>query len=137
MLGSWQGSAKPGDKVLVSGLAGSLTGGTVAFLTRGRANVIPGTIMYSLLGLSGQGVYNYADARHTRWEMGGTGEGNESSFWRKLADMKWSPVKVLSDDEYRDLLEGKLQRVNAEIALTDENIKKLAEKSRPSAEKNI
>lgn len=35
---------------------------------------------------------------------------------------KWSPVKVLSDDEYENLLREKLLRVDADIAILDESI---------------
>lgn len=35
---------------------------------------------------------------------------------------KWSPVKVLSDDEYEHLLREKLLRVDADIAILDESI---------------
>lgn len=42
-----------------------------------------------------------------------------------MADSKYSPMKVLSDEEYEKILREKLVRVDAEIALVDEDIKKM------------
>ena len=42
-----------------------------------------------------------------------------------MADSKYSPMKVLSDEEYEKVLRDKLVRVDAEIALVDEDIKKM------------
>ena len=39
--------------------------------------------------------------------------------------MKWSPLKTLSDEEYGDMLREKLLRVEAEIALVDEEVGRL------------
>ena len=38
--------------------------------------------------------------------------------------MKWSPMKVLSDEEYERMLQEKLLRVEAEIAVLDEKIER-------------
>ena len=42
-----------------------------------------------------------------------------------MADSKYSPMKVMSDEEYEKVLREKLVRVDAEIALVDEDIKKM------------
>lgn len=44
---------------------------------------------------------------------------------RDFLQSKWSPVTYLSDPEYEKILEEKLLRVEAEIAIVDENIKAL------------
>lgn len=75
--------------------------------------MIPGTVMFALFGAVGQGVYNLADARKTG------ADGGKQSSW---LDSRWSPVKVLTDDEYEDILQEKLLRINAEIAVLDDSI---------------
>ena len=42
-----------------------------------------------------------------------------------MADSKYSPMKVLSDEEYEKVLREKLVRVDADIALVNEDIKKM------------
>jgi hypothetical protein len=49
---------------------------------------------------------------------------------QRMAESKWIPLRTLSDEEYRDMLGGKLLSVEAEIALLDDKIAEL-EKSRP------
>lgn len=49
---------------------------------------------------------------------------------QRMADSKWIPLRTLSDQEYRWMLEEKLLSVEAEIALIDDKIQEL-EKARP------
>lgn len=88
--------------------------------TGGRKNVIPGAIMFSLFGAAGQTVYNMADAKKA--EAAKLAPENKQRSW---LDSKWSPVKVLTDEEYEKMLREKLLRINAQIALVDENIEAL------------
>jgi predicted house-cleaning noncanonical NTP pyrophosphatase (MazG superfamily) len=60
-----------------------------------------------------------ADARNSR--LVESGEKSKSSW----LDSKWSPIKVLTDTEYENMLREKLLKVNAEIALVDDNIEAL------------
>lgn len=74
-----------------------------------------------MLGGAGQTIYNLADSRHGAYSNPAAKPETQS----KWLDSKWSPVKVLSDDEYKEMLQEKLLRVKAEIALIDENIVEL------------
>ena len=92
----------------------------------GRHNFVPGTVMFSLFGFAGQYIYNKLDARHT-FQVQSTSPSSSFStsagtFWRKLASHSYSPMKVLSDAEYEAMLQERLLRVEAEIALVDEKI---------------
>lgn len=49
---------------------------------------------------------------------------------QRMADSKWIPLRTLSDQEYRGMLDEKLLSVEAEIALIDDKIQEL-EKNRP------
>jgi hypothetical protein len=133
---------KPSDMISASGIAGGIAGcaGSILrmtirpniFLTLsnnysgGRRNVVPGAIVFAMLGGAGQTIYNLADARH------GTNSTSpaKSEIRSGWLDSKWSPVKVLSDDEYEKMLQEKLLRLKAEIALIDENIVELQKHAR-------
>ena len=96
--------------------------------------------MFSIFGLLGQTIYNSMDAQHTQETQLAATEGKkaDSTFWRRVANSKWSPMKVLSNEEYESMLRERLLRVNAEIALVDENIERLrAEHVKTSAEKDM
>lgn len=96
--------------------------------------------MFSIFGLLGQTIYNSMDAQHTQELQLAATEGKkaDSTFWRRVADSKWGPMKVLSDEEYQNMLREKLLRVNAEIALVDESIERLREEHlKSSAGKDI
>ncbi|CAO1599182.1 hypothetical protein XANCAGTX0491_002922 [Xanthoria calcicola] len=136
-----------------SSIAGGITGGTIGGLTRGRANIVPGMIMFSLFGFAGQYVYNALDARHhdhgplptattqTKPTTSETHEGAEAQdtksdepLWKRVLNSKWSPMKVLSDEQYETILREKLLRVEAEIAIVDEDIEKAKQRGRDARE---
>jgi hypothetical protein len=89
--------------------------------TGGRRNVIPGTIMGALTGYLGQTAYNMLDDKHTADLATPI---SKEPLWRRALNSKYSPMKVLSDDQYADMLKEKLLRVNADIAVVDDDISK-------------
>ncbi|MCJ1371949.1 hypothetical protein MMC20_003169 [Loxospora ochrophaea] len=111
------------DKIYASGIAGGISGASVGGLTRGRANVLPGAIVFSVLGLVGEKTYQYLDGKHSRSIDPALESG--SSIWQKIAIMKWSPMKILSDEEYEEMLRQKLLRVNAEVSVIEDDIESL------------
>lgn len=46
-------------------------------------------------------------------------------FLQRLADSKWVPLRSLSDDDYRGMLNEKVLSIEAEVALLDEKIQEL------------
>lgn len=96
--------------------------------------------MFSLFGWAGQSLYNELDARNTRkinasitsLKNASASEANPSSphpaatntpnFLQRVASMKYSPIRLLSDAEYETILQERLLRLDAEIALLDEKI---------------
>jgi len=76
--------------------------------------------MFAIFGATGQALYNMADARKSE-----LAESGEKDVKHSFLNSKWSPMKVLSDSEYENMLREKLLRVNAQIALVDENIEAL------------
>lgn len=69
-------------------------------------------------------MYNAADARKSA-----LAEQPEIAK-KSWLDSKWSPMTVLSDQEYEKILQEKLLSVNAQIALVDESIEALKAQER-------
>ncbi|KAF2252179.1 hypothetical protein BU26DRAFT_516867 [Trematosphaeria pertusa] len=122
------------DRVRASTISGAITGFSLGFLFRGPRNVIPGTIMFTLFGWGGQHAYNYLDKRNSdvirkEQEMREQGEVKEQLNWlQRVAKSKWSPMSILTDEEYERMMNEKLLAVEAEIALIDEKIEGLRKK---------
>lgn len=81
--------------------------------------------MFAIFGAVGQKIYNIADARHDASAYSAT----RPDTMTLLLNSKWSPVKVLSDEEYKVMLKEKLIRLNAEIALIDDHLVRLSSQS--------
>ena len=83
--------------------------------------------MFTLFGYVGQTVFNKLDARYS--EQAAVEIRKEKmerkGFWNRVADMEWSPMKRLSDEEYGNMLKERVLRVEADIALVDEELEKL------------
>jgi hypothetical protein len=125
----------PSDKVRASTIAGAFTGSSLGMLFRGPRNVIPGTMMFTLFGWSGQHGYNFLDKRNSQElrdqaHLRAIGEDKpKDSLVTKFAKSKWSPMSVLTDEQYEEMLQEKLLKVEAEIAIIDdriEGVKKMA-----------
>lgn len=63
--------------------------------------------MWSLFGASGQALGSALSGR---------------SFGTKYLASRWSPVTPLTDQQYEKMLEEKLLKVDAEIAIINDNI---------------
>lgn len=96
---------------------------------RGPRNVIPGILVFSLLGFSGQHTYEWFDQRHTRKLQKqlaeARGEVEHLNWLQRIAKKSWSPFSILTDDKYEDMLNEKLLKIEVEIALIDDKIKEL------------
>jgi hypothetical protein len=109
-------------------MAGAFTGFSLGFLFRGPRNVIPGTIMFTLFGWTGQHAYNFLDKRNSqelreKAQLKARGEDKpKENFLQRIAKSKWSPMSVLTDEQYEEMLQERLLQVEAEIAIVDEKI---------------
>lgn len=99
----------PAQKVGASAIAGAVSVVPVGLLLRGPRSILPGSVIFSLLGAGGQIASN-------RWS--GSENSPKSSGW---FTSKWSPMTKLSDEEYKVMLEEKILRVEADLAILDEN----------------
>lgn len=57
----------------------------------------------------------------------------KKSWAERFADSRWTPIKNLSDEQYKNMLKDKVIGVEVEIALVDDKIQGLRE-SRSNAE---
>lgn len=91
--------------------------------------LVPGLVIFSLLGYGGQSIFNRVDA----WQLEQAQLPSQPSrtLYQRMADSKWIPVRHLSDEDYRGILSEKLLGIEADIALLDEKIADL-EASRPT-----
>lgn len=79
--------------------------------------------MFSLFGLAGQVLYDSLDSSRTSPQV------HESGMISRIAGSKWSPVSVLSDDDYAAKLREKLLKVDVEIGMVDDRIAALQQKA--------
>lgn len=100
----------PAQKVGASAIAGAVSVVPVGLLLRGPRSILPGSVIFSLLGAGGQVASN-------RWS-GSEEPAKKSNGW---FTSKWSPMTKLSDEEYKVMLEEKILRVEADLAILDEN----------------
>ncbi|TGJ84420.1 hypothetical protein E0Z10_g4360 [Xylaria hypoxylon] len=121
-LGGEENLSSPG-LVKVSGMAGGVAG-MVGGMIRGPKNILPGMLFFGTLG---------AGSSYLSQLTQGTESGPKTSW----LDSKWSPMQPLSDQDYIDKVEEKILRLDAEIAIIDENIASLKASSQspdPSTE---
>ncbi|KAI6092507.1 hypothetical protein F4821DRAFT_224199 [Hypoxylon rubiginosum] len=113
----------PSDHVKAGGVAGGVSG-MVGGMFRGPRNIIPGILFFGTVGATG----SYFSQRFR--DSPKSDESKAKSGW---LDSRWSPMKRLSDKEYEEKLEEKILRINAEIAIIDENIASLRASISPSS----
>lgn len=99
------------DKVKASSIAGGFSG-MMGGLLRGPRNILPGIIVGSIVGAGGQAI---------------GGSFSNPHWGDKFLASKYSPVTPLTDRDYEKMLEDKLLKIDAEIAIIDDNIKAVRE----------
>lgn len=109
-------------------MAGGLTGGAVAFITRGRSNVVPGAVMMCLFGCLGQLAANKYNT------PGDVSTGPKQGFWRRMSEKSFSPVTVLTNEQYAEMLREKMLKLDVEISIIEDKISALESLQRQEAE---
>ncbi len=92
----------------------------------GRANVLPGMVVFALLGAGGQGIANLI-SRDSSPEP--ATDASQARWWQRALNSRWSPVRVLSDEEYLATLQEKRLRLDVEVALLNDEIRALRSSS--------
>ncbi|KAL8371279.1 hypothetical protein RB595_001224 [Gaeumannomyces hyphopodioides] len=107
-----EGALTRTDKVAVGAAAGGIAGAASGLLARGPPNMLPSALAFSLLGAGGQAIAN---------NMAERAPGPKRDW---LAS-KWSPLTRLTDEEYEQILEEKILKLEVEIALVEDRISHL------------
>lgn len=102
---------------MYSSLAGSFAGMAGGAL-RSRYNIIPGAVVFGLMGLGGQASY-------TAFERMAESPAESRPLLDRLSSSKWWPLKSISDADYERELTEKVISLEAEVAIIDEKIAEL------------
>ncbi|KAF4458178.1 hypothetical protein F53441_29 [Fusarium austroafricanum] len=123
---AWGGEEKlkNTDKTMASAIAGTAAG-AVGGLIRGPKNILPAMLVWTTVGAGGQMIANRMAARKPKVQ-----DENET-FWTR-----WSPLKKLTDQEYRDMMAEQMLRIDADIALIDDRITELKKQAEEEPQKS-
>lgn len=83
--------------------------------------------MWGMFGAGSQYFYALADEHHTLSVLDEPIRAGapEQGFWSRVFRSEWSPIKMLTPEEHKHILQEKLLAVEAEISLVDEEIASL------------
>jgi hypothetical protein len=85
-------------------------------LSGSRANILPGAAMIGLIGLAGQSSYHlFSEAQRPE-------PSRRRSVMQRLTESGWVPLKALSDQQYEEMLQQKLLKIDVELSMIDEKI---------------
>ncbi|KAH8653379.1 hypothetical protein BX600DRAFT_515654 [Xylariales sp. PMI_506] len=118
---AWGGeeNLRPIDRVQTNTIAGGVSG-MVGGLVRGPSHILRNMIFFSLVG----GTTTFVSQKFQDMKVGEkTG----------AIAAKWSPLKSLTEKEYEDILQEKILKLEAEIAIIDDNIAMLRASQNPEA----
>jgi hypothetical protein len=76
-----------------------------------------------LVGVAAQGGYNFIYDRLEKTP-------DTSSFLDRAAKSKWVPLRSISDEEYKDILQERLDKLNHDISKVEGQIASLQQQKR-------
>ncbi|QDS77269.1 hypothetical protein FKW77_003845 [Venturia effusa] len=117
----------PSTRVYCSSIAGGFSAALTGTVMRMRPTVL-GVFGGTLVGCIGQKSYNSLDQKNT--QAIATPVAPKEPLWRRIVNSKYSPMSVLTNKQYEDLLQEKLLRVDTDIAIIDDDIAKLRKESK-------
>ena len=94
------------------------------FIPVGRSNVLPGAVMFSIFGATGQLAFSKLDAARSQ-----ASQEPSKPLMQRILDSRWMPMRRIPDDEYADRLNEALLKVDAEIAIIDDRIAEIRSSS--------
>ena len=92
-----------------------------------RTSFLPGMVFLAVVGASGQGIFNMLDARHT--EAQGIEGKQDGGILQKVVESGWTPFKVLTDENYADMVRERILKLDAEIAVAKDEMKRIEDSS--------
>jgi hypothetical protein len=130
------------DALFSSAMAGVTTGGLLSAAYRGPKSVVSGAVMFGAICSGLQAVYTAGNNWRqqsilksgkldgsailpvvtTKKQYQGEGENKVFSLLQHINLPSWFPIHQLSEDEYNELLDTKLQTLEAELAELEKKI---------------
>lgn len=75
--------------------------------------------MFAIFGAAGQYVHNrYTAPKEVK---------PRENFWKRMSEKSWTPFKVLTNEEYTEMLRERMLKIDVEIAVLDDKIAALKE----------
>ncbi|ORY76644.1 hypothetical protein BCR37DRAFT_162493 [Protomyces lactucae-debilis] len=119
------------ERVGMSGLSGALTGLSFNLFTRGTRGLTGAILLYGSMAATGQlGLHAASDARaaYIAGRNAPTAPApaavkqkeGDKSVWQKLKES--SPMRRMSDDEYEALIAGRIEELDGQLGLVEEEI---------------
>ncbi|RFU75855.1 beta-ketoacyl synthase [Trichoderma arundinaceum] len=102
---------RPVDRTMASTIGGSAAGAVAGLIRK----ILPAMAVWGVVGAGGQMIANGMSNRKPKVR-------DENDSWLRS---RWSPLKKLTDQEYIDMMDEKILRVDADIALIDDRIAEL------------
>ncbi|EFR04807.1 hypothetical protein MGYG_07814 [Nannizzia gypsea CBS 118893] len=116
----FEDNATAKERIYSSVASSGISGGAINWAMNRR--FLPGLVICSMLGFVGQYSYNTLEKRQARLQS----EPASTKTWaERMADSRWVPIRNLSDEQYKAMLQEKLLGVDVEIALIDDRLKEL------------
>lgn len=116
----------PGKKTLASGISGALAGAVFIPITGWYRNRGVGALRWGFYGLVGQYLFNIFDESHTsNLHAEAERTGPPPNILQRITRSKWSPMQELTNEKYEEILKERMLRLDAEIAIIEEDVKKL------------
>ena len=104
-------------------------------ITRGRTNIIPGTLVVGSFAYFGDRLHQTVSAKlEERRESYTHNSDSRKSAWQSLVSSRWFPMKPISDEEYRDRLKEQLLQVDAEIAILKDDMEAISTQVKPQSD---
>ncbi|KAI0480549.1 hypothetical protein GGR56DRAFT_279155 [Xylariaceae sp. FL0804] len=119
-LGGEENLSRP-KLAMASGVAGGVSG-MVGGMFRGPSNILPGILFFGTLGASTSYLSNRFKSSEPK---------KEKTSW---LDSRWSPLTRLTDEQYEEMLEEKLLRLRADMAIIDDTIASIKASQQAPAE---
>ncbi|EME85840.1 uncharacterized protein MYCFIDRAFT_72314 [Pseudocercospora fijiensis CIRAD86] len=133
IIHAWTTEQRPptsSDLIKATAIAGGFSGGAMGALFRGRKNILPGMLMWSIFGAAGQYSYNLWTVPR---QIGPQGPG----FWQRMSEKSWTPFRVLSNEEYATMLKEKQLRLDVEISILEDKIAAIKKEQSESGNETV
>ncbi|RPA84341.1 hypothetical protein BJ508DRAFT_412741 [Ascobolus immersus RN42] len=114
-------------QLLLTGFSGAIAGGLQGAIFRGPKNIIPGAVVYGLASTAIHFGVGAGDSTILEKVAAPVDENEQKSrTWEDVIfRSKFSPIKKLTKEEYTELMEGRIMKVDVEIALIDDELERL------------